>query len=129
MRRPRLLKSTSTPSEASIQESICSYLTSEDIEYSITDASVPYVNSKPRKGKVKPGWPDITGVMPAHSSEPGRALFIEVKSKRGRLRPRQIEVIGRLRDSGARVIVAFSLEDMIDELSPLLSRKVERLAA
>lgn len=79
----------------------------------MTDASVPFVNGRPRRAKVsEPGWPDITGILPG-----GRFLGIEVKSKYGRLRPVQKKVLQELQDSGGLVFVAKSVDDVREALS------------
>lgn len=54
-----------------------------------------------------PGYPDISGVLPN-----GRAYFIEVKTKTGRLSDVQKQTHEDLRANGALVIVARSLDDL-----------------
>jgi len=59
------------------------------------------------------GIPDICGVFK------GRPLFIEVKSKKGRLSPEQIEFGERAQKEGAIWFVARSVEDVERELECL----------
>ena len=53
-----------------------------------------------------PGMPDIAGVLPG-----GRALFLEVKGRHGRLNPHQQRMISWLLATGALVAVVRSIED------------------
>ena len=53
------------------------------------------------------GQPDITGVLPD-----GRALFVEVKTDRGKLSDDQVWFGQKLQESGCVYIVARSIEDV-----------------
>ena len=53
-----------------------------------------------------PGMPDIAGVLPG-----GRALFLEVKARHGRLNPHQQRMISWLLATGALVAVVRSIAD------------------
>ena len=53
------------------------------------------------------GHPDLCGVIAG-----GRAIYIEVKSATGRVRPAQEKFLSMLRLMGALVIVARSVEDV-----------------
>jgi hypothetical protein len=59
-----------------------------------------------RQGVVA-GWPDVGVVLPG-----GTTLWLEFKSRRGRLSPAQCHVHDRLRALGAEVFVVRSLEDI-----------------
>lgn len=53
------------------------------------------------------GMPDIAGVLPG-----GRALFLEVKARHGRLSPHQQRMISWLLSTGALVAVVRSIADV-----------------
>ena len=98
-----------SPSEADLQAGICQFLRSRHIPFSITDASRSFgPDGAPRRSKVRPGWPDLTAVMPFT----GRALLIEVKAPEGRLRPVQAQMIEELKAAGALVVVARSTREV-----------------
>ena len=59
---------------------------------------------------VTAGWPDIEIV---HG---GRVYFLEVKSHKGRLSPRQKGVIANLERAGAPVVVVRSIDDAVAAL-------------
>lgn len=61
------------------------------------------------KGVTKPGQPDILGVIPKE----GRMLAIETKSRWEKVREKQETLLAKLEDAGAVVIVARSLEDVM----------------
>jgi len=95
--------------EAQVQATIIEYLELGRIVHTVSDGSRHW----DAKGRVRasrvlmPGWPDISGVLPG-----GRAFFVEVKSLRGRLSHAQLACHARLREAGAVVVVARSLEDV-----------------
>jgi len=53
------------------------------------------------------GMPDIAGVLPG-----GRALFLEVKRRHGRMSPDQDRMVSRLIGTGARVGVVHNVEEV-----------------
>lgn len=57
----------------------------------------------------KPGWPDLTGTR----LKDGRAIFIEVKNERGRLRPAQKRFAERVKDTPVLYGVCRSVEDAL----------------
>jgi hypothetical protein len=94
--------------EVDIQRGICQYLDLRRIPFSITDASRTFgTDGKPRRGKVRKSWPDISGCLPG-----GRMLAVEVKTATGGFQPGQEEMLERLRRQGALVIVARSIDDV-----------------
>jgi hypothetical protein len=115
-KKTRVVSGKVVQSEAAIQEDICNYLTLRGIVHSITDSSAVIVNGRKRQSKVSQrGWPDITCALPD-----GRFLGIEVKSTGGKLRPSQVETLGRLKASGCVVIVAYSVGDVAAVVEPYL---------
>ncbi len=69
------------------------------------------------------GWPDLEiFTPPAGFRTPSdyRPIFIEVKSKKGRLTANQKLVQQELRDAGCYVFEARSMEDAAESLAPVL---------
>lgn len=58
-----------------------------------------------------PGLPDITGVL-----KDGRGFWIEVKTQRGKLSPKQKKFIENINLAGGIAFVARSIDDVIDKL-------------
>lgn len=99
----------SLASESDIQKGVRDLLALCKVPHSVTDASRAFgPDGKARRSKVDEGWPDISGVLPPS----GRALFIETKSRAGRLSPGQRKKIAELRSAGALVFVPRSVEDL-----------------
>ena len=65
-----------------------------------------------RYGCGGPGGSDLVGVV----RSTGRAIFCEVKSATGRVRPEQQLFLDRMRASGAIAIVARSVADVLEAL-------------
>lgn len=114
-------------SEAQIQNAIREYLHLRKVPHTVSDASVyPEPDGKRRRAKVDPDWPDISGTLPPEILAGGRSLYIEVKSKKGRLnRPRMVKlkrrtvwtrgqkaVLEELREAGAVAFVARSVTEV-----------------
>ena len=100
-------------SELQIQSTILEYLELRQIIHSVTDRSRHWdAKGRVRASRVShPGWPDISLVLPG-----GRAAFIEVKSSRGVVSDDQDACHAALRAAGALVIVARSLDDVVQQL-------------
>jgi len=94
------------------------------IEFEIQRAILGYLKAKKifakrmeirglHKGRKNPatGCPDIIGVLPN-----GRALMIEVKTKKGKLSEEQEDWLHASADAGALVVIATSLDDVINAL-------------
>ncbi len=62
------------------------------------------------------GMPDICGILPPQFGQPGRALFIEVKTPKGRVSEAQTIWLVKAVEQGALAFVARSLEDVIEAL-------------
>lgn len=62
-----------------------------------------------------PGIPDILGVQP----KTGRMIAIEIKSSRGKISPAQENVMRLLKEAGAIVLVARSVDDVMVNLNLL----------
>ena len=78
MTEPRAVYITTTLSEADIQSDIVEALERSGWEMSVTS------QDKPARGKL-PGFPDLVAVRDDHT------LFVEVKTAKGTLRPKQRE--------------------------------------
>lgn len=104
--------------EAKIQQEIVDYLESRGIFVAVTDSSVGwnYATKKMTKPKISVrGYPDLSLVLDSRFDPKGKgglAVFLEVKSKYGRLRDSQRETIARLRSAGAIVEVVRSVWDV-----------------
>ena len=128
-RSPQNAKLSTSGTEAHLQSGICQLLDILDLPYTVTDAARVWGrDGRPRPSKVATGWPDLTGCLP------GGILFaIECKGPRGRLKPEQRVTLSRLEGSGAHVLVAKSLDQVLPwlrEILPALSgpaRKLKRL--
>lgn len=93
-------------SEAEIQATLCAYLRYRGIPHTISNADQAFNQAGQQIRKLTPGWPDVTGCYQ------GRLLALEVKSHTGKLRRAQAEVLNRLWEAGAIVVIARSLEDL-----------------
>jgi len=94
--------------ESDIQNAIRLYLTS----IGIISFRVNVIGSYTKDGRYVPpslpeGFSDIFSVMPN-----GRALFIEVKSRTGKLSLKQQNFLDRMSNHGALAFVARSVEDV-----------------
>lgn len=104
----KALELRANATEAEIQSAICEYLRLFKIPFSVTNADRTYSrNGKVTRSKVYAGWPDITACLN------GRFWGIEVKSKKGRLRPAQKEVLKMLEEANGIITIARSLDDLI----------------
>ena len=72
------------------------------------DGSVTIFNPRPFDTGVPDGFPDLLGVLPG-----GRAIFIEVKSEKGKPSPAQINFLAQAIKTGAIAGVARSIEDVL----------------
>jgi hypothetical protein len=96
------------PLERDIQTQIIAYLKLRDIFCWKQNTSGIY--RKDRNAYIPShtrGMPDICGIL--HG---GRALYVEVKRKTGRLSEAQKEFLGRASTLGALAIVAYCVEDV-----------------
>lgn len=103
------------PSEKVIQAAICDYLSWKGYCFAITDRSRHWgKDGRVRPSRISmPGYPDISLVVNS------KAVFIEVKSAKGRLSPEQRECHDTLRRNGATVFVARSVDEVIASLAGL----------
>jgi penicillin-binding protein-related factor A (putative recombinase) len=97
--------------EKQIENSILSYLKMRNLFFWKNDSVGVYDVKKGvyrRKTSIhrKVGVADIIGVVN------GRAVFIEVKSPKGKLSPGQIQFLEEAKQNGAITIVARSIEDV-----------------
>ena len=79
----------------------------------------------PDMRKVEAGWPDVTAW---HPSLPGLVLMYELKTSRGRVRPKQQRVIDHLRTVpgiDARIVRPADWPGILQELDEKLSRVVQ----
>lgn len=93
--------------ERHVQQAIVNYLTAQKIPFAVTDAAEAYNRRGQRIRRVTPGWPDIT----ACDRE-----FIAIECKRaggGMLSNEQAQMLNRLHQHGALVVVARSVDDVI----------------
>lgn len=104
--------------EAQIQATICDFLTLAGIPFTVTDAAHVTINGVTRgRAKIRRGWPDVTACLPPD----GTLLAIEVKSAKGKLRLDQEAVLAQLEAAGAVVVVARSLEEVVNEIKSRLN--------
>lgn len=94
--------------EAEIQRDICRLFDRKGIAYTLTNAQ----GNRFLRRRMKVGWPDVTAILPPF----GQALLVEVKRAKGRVEPHQEKLHQLLRHSGARLVVARSVEDVVAEL-------------
>ncbi len=95
-------------SESAILKVCLAYLHVRGIECwraNVGSMTIPGTTRFVRFGKK--GMPDIQGYM-----DDGRALFVEVKSATGRLRPEQVAFLERAERCGCVVVVARSVDDL-----------------
>lgn len=96
--------------EKYIQNAITDLLDIIGIVYSVTDSSRAFgPDGRPRKSKVRAGWPDISMILPPI----GSAAFFEVKTKKGRHREAQKDMLDLLKAQGAFVGSPRSLDDAV----------------
>jgi hypothetical protein len=105
-------------SEAEIQDAICGYLRTQRIPHSITNAERSYNNRGQWVRRIEPGWPDVTGCALG-----GLMLAIEVKRVKGKLLASQAEMLHKLYQAGALVVIARSVDDVIEALA---SRRIRQ---
>lgn len=110
-RAPRQL--SMEPSEAQIQKAVLAYLRHHPrvaIVYRVNsgtftganrDGSTRYIRANTARG-----MPDICGAL-----KDGRALYVEVKSRKGKVQPHQQEFLARASAAGALAGVVRSVED------------------
>lgn len=112
----RILRAEAT--EAQIQDAILGYLRTQRIPHSITEAKRSFNERGQLVRRIAPGWPDITGVACG-----GIALCVEVKSAKGRLRPEQARTLYALYQAGAIVVVARSVDCVMEALKTWHTRE------
>jgi len=96
-------------SEAQIQAAIIGYLHTQKIVHTVTEAKHSYNENGQLVRRIAKGWPDITAV-----EHGGRAFFIECKSAKGKLRPDQARTLYALAGAGALIVIARSVDDVIE---------------
>ena len=77
---------------------------------------------KQKKMGMQTGWPDLELFVPDQFFVSGesRPIFLEVKSKKGRLRDTQIRILEQLRDLACHVCVVRSIDETEDFLSEII---------
>lgn len=101
--------------ESEIQKSILAWLHLNRVfAYRTNNIGVPLKNGGFRPSPVK-GLPDICGVLPG-----GKALYVEVKRPGNALSENQELFINNAEKAGALCIVAYSLDYVINTLTPYL---------
>lgn len=88
-----------------------------DILFSVTDASRVWgPDGKPRKSKVRPGWPDVTCLAEYYHCRQciphPVCFFIETKTQTGRVSPLQAACHKEIEKRGFKVCIPRSLEDV-----------------
>lgn len=106
----KILRESAT--EAEIQSAIIGYLQTQRIPHSITNAQRSYNHKGQIVRRIQTGWPDITACWPSE----GLFLGIEVKTAKGKLKPEQAITLHALYMAGALVVVARSVDDVIQVL-------------
>lgn len=109
--------------EKSIRAAIKYRMEQMGIVVSITDVSPVYVqhDGLPQfHSKVsEKGWPDLTGTLKPW----GLSIYVETKAKGGRLSPTQTAMQAKLREAGAIVITAESVDDFETQLNRELAQR------
>lgn len=72
------------------------------------DRSITIFDPRPFNTGLPPGFADLFGVLPG-----GKAIFLEVKSPKGKPSPAQTNFIAQVSSAGALAGVARSIEDVI----------------
>lgn len=109
-------------SEHQIQNAILEYLAYNGVYAWRNNVGLARIlsNGKERFIKMgKAGLPDIIGVLGKSYRHYGRMLGIEVKRPGKKTSPMQDEVIGELSAFGAYVFVAYSVDDVEEQLQRL----------
>ncbi len=104
-----------------IEKACCDLLNLLDWVYTTSDASLTYSKGKVVGRKVgTSGWPDITAIYPSFFDDKleGRLWGIEIKAKRDKLRPAQMEIRDRIQKAGG----AFTTIRNPDELAEIFAR-------
>lgn len=101
--------------EAQIQRAIVDYLQWKGYCLSITDRSRVWdARGRVRASRISmAGYPDLSLVIK------GKAVFLEVKSAKGRLSPEQVRCHETLREHGATVFVVRGVDETIQCLAGL----------
>ena len=97
--------------EKEVQSAICALLDAYRIPYAVTDAAEVYNRHGQRIQRLPPGWPDVTACADAQ--------FVGIECKRakgGRLSYEQAATLDRLDKAGALIIIARSVDDVIEVL-------------
>lgn len=109
--------------EKSIRAAIKHRMEQLGIVVSITDVSPVYVmaDGLPQfHSKVsEKGWPDLSGTLKPW----GISVYVETKAKGGRLSPTQTAMQARLREAGAIVITAESVEAFESQFNAQMARR------
>jgi len=119
----KILRAEAT--EAQIQDAIIQYLRVQRIPHTITEAKRSYNERGQLVRRIAPGWPDITGC-----ARGGKLLAVECKSAKGRLSPDQARTLYGLIQAGALVVVARSVDCVIEILRTgcIRERDIEEIA-
>lgn len=102
--------------EKDIQAQIVAYLKIKGIEHTVTNADRTWgKGGGVRQSKVVKGWPDISGVLPVKVAglKVGLALYVEVKTRNGTIKPEQRETLNSLANAGAACVLARDVEDVV----------------
>lgn len=117
------------PLEKDIQKTIVQYLRYRKIEVSVTNSDRTWGKwGGIRQSKVDKGHPDLTAVLPVMvgGERLGLALYIEVKTPTGSLKPEQKEKLAALDASGALCLVARSLDDVMRVVENMAFKELDR---
>jgi len=105
------------PSEKEVQKTILDWLAWHKIFAWRNNSGCVFSNYKGKTRMIRigcPGAPDIIGIFK------GLFLGIEVKAKKGKLRPEQKEFLDNIKKYGGIAIVAKSVEDVEESLNKIV---------